>query len=115
MSDRLDVTDLIERLEVFEEKAGVFLDALAATLMFEHSNKGEYEIEVFGELHPVNGTELNSDLDIVVVAYDKQGRVMQSRSTYVDQSKFFGLEIFQIWVPHLLSKPSKIRIMIKSL
>jgi len=40
---------------------------------------------------------------------------MQSRSTYVDQSNFFGLEVFRIWVPHLLNKPSKIRIIIKTL
>ncbi len=84
-----DVSHLIERLEAFEDRLGVSLEGLYAS-----QNTQIGSIAVNGELHPLEGTELSRDVDIVVTLYDVTGRVIGTRNEHVRSKNFFGFEAF---------------------
>lgn len=99
-----DLTDLIERVEAFEERLGVRLEGLFA-------KADEYEIRVNGEVHARNGNKLSKDITIVVTAHDTAGRVIgvQGRSVFADD--FFGFEAFTRSLEHVEDiQPAKIRV-----
>lgn len=84
-----DVSHLIERLEAFEDRLGVSLEGLYAS-----QNTRIGSVAVNGELHPLEGTELSEDVDIVVTLYDVAGRVIGTTSESVRSKNFFGFEAF---------------------
>lgn len=96
-----DVTHLIERLELFEERIGVGLEGL-----FAKWNLSTGAIRVTGEIHAHSGTVIPKDLKIVVSTHDDSGRVIGVNEHYLLKDKFFGLEAFEISVKtsSLLSK-----------
>ena len=62
-----DVTHLIERLEAFEERVGVRLEAL-----FAHID--EYgDLTVRGEVHPREGATIKENIIVEMGAYDSLG------------------------------------------
>ncbi len=92
MARSKDVTHLVERLEAFEDRVGVSLEGLYAALDTEYGG-----LEVNGELHLRNGTELNEDIQIVVTLYDAAGRVIDVTDKYIDSDRFFGFEAFSAY------------------
>lgn len=105
-----DVSHLIERLEAFEDRLGVSLEGLYAAQDIEYG-----QLEVNGELHPREGTELNDDLEIVVTLYDSAGRVIGVTNEYIDSDNFFGFEAFSAYFSEVGDPPvAKIRIYPKS-
>lgn len=91
-----DITNLIERLDVFEEKAGIRLEALSASIEIYDSQKGIYRAKVLGELHPRDGTELRSDVSVNITAHDGEGRVVSKATHYVSAKGFFGFVPFEV-------------------
>ena len=99
----MDYTHLIERLETFEERLGVRLDALYATIAdgISYSVDGESlpAICVTGEIHPREGTAIAQKIKIIADAYDMDGRVVCTNGTLgFDPKTFFGYETFQVFV-----------------
>ena len=84
-----DLTEKIERLELFEERLDVRLEGLSAFLDVDSNF-----LHVLGELHPRDGTELNTCVELVVTAYEQDGRVAGTSSTSFDPENFFGFEAF---------------------
>ena len=103
MAER-DITDLIERLEAFEDRLGVNLEGLFA----EVSEDGY--VHVNGELHLRDGTELNQDLEIVATIYDSSGRVLNVADTGFYTDSFFGFEAFSLFMNIGNKHPAKIRV-----
>jgi hypothetical protein len=101
-----DVTELVERLDVFEDRVGVSFEALFCTIDDEPDSDGEYKIELHGELHNSAGTTLDDDIEIVLSAYDTAGRVLATTTEYLTAESFFGFEVLDmsLWVPtaHIL-------------
>jgi len=102
-----DLTHLIERLEAFEERCGVRLEALFVVI---HEDGCMF---VNGELHAREGTKLKGSLNLEVVLYDEVGRVLVKKQEHFNGERFFGFEAFSIIVdgwerPNL--KVSKIRV-----
>ncbi len=89
MARNKDVSHLVERLEAFEDRLGVSLQGLFASLDTEYGF-----MSVNGELHARDSTELGQDIDIVVTLYDSAGRVVGVTSQYMDSDSFFGFEAF---------------------
>jgi len=89
MARNKDVSHLVERLEAFEDRLGVSLQGLFASLDTEYG-----DMNVNGELHAREGTELGQDIEIVVTLYDSAGRVVGVTSEYMDSDRFFGFEAF---------------------
>jgi len=102
-----DVTDLIERLEAFEERLGVSLEGLFAGIL----QRREY-IRVNGELHPREGTELKQNTEVVATVYDQSGRVLAVQSERFSTDSFFGFEAFSLFI-HMdvgSNRPARIRV-----
>mgnify|MGYP000952840156 CR=1 FL=1 len=91
---RLDLTRHIERLEAFEDRAGVRLESLSAYVDLD--SESPHILRVYGELHAKDGTELPCDVTLVIAAYDDQGRVVGSTTNWYDKKDFFGLDVFEI-------------------
>lgn len=83
-----DITNLIERLEAFEDRLGVRLESLSAK--FEQYDDTGF-VKVLGELHPQSGTTLQKDIELIVAAYDSSSRIVGTGSTYLEASGFFWL------------------------
>ena len=99
-----DVTDLIERLEVFEERVGIRLEAL-----FAHVN--EYgNLTVNGEVHPREGRTIMQDIEVHLEAYNLSGRLIAKSGLCFSEGKFFGFEVFQMGVNLKIGELSKIRV-----
>ncbi len=118
MNDSQDdsFTHLLERLEAFEERAGVRLEALYAHIRHDHaiSVKGKdvaYGIQVNGELHPRGGTSLERIVTINADAYDRLGRLVGTAKDYFNPKQFFGYQTFSMRVGNVpFHQISKIRI-----
>lgn len=99
-----DITKLLERLEAFEERLGVTLEGLFASI-----DQNKY-ITVNGEIHPREGTQLTQNVQLVVSAYDSSGRVLNTASNYFRADSFFGFETFSITLVPSPVAVSKVRI-----
>ena len=108
-----DITQIIERLELFEEKAGVRLEALSGSLQVAQS-LGVNNLTIYGELHPREGTTLPRNVELVVTVYDSSGRVIGVQSRHFFQERFFGFEAFSMCVFNLIERPARVRVYPKS-
>ena len=99
-----DLSHPIERLEVFEERLGIRFEGLCIVQKrcwdLEGSpDDGWLDIEVNGEFHPKDGTEIKRSVDLVLNiydCYDSSAKVVATRSTRISAKTFFGFETFSI-------------------
>jgi len=105
----IDVTNKLERLEVFEERSGVRLDSLSAFLKDWGDNDNIF-LTVSGELQSQVGTELQEDTYLVVAVYDSSGRIIGTSGLSYLSENFFGLETFDLLVNLPINEVAKIRI-----
>ncbi len=107
----MDCTHLIERLEAFEERMGVRLEALFADWDKNYTPPTSY-VKLRGELYPREGNIIEQRISVVVDVYDAAGRLVGHSDNSFDPEKFFGFETFESYnrfeVPKL--KISKIRV-----
>lgn len=104
MARKNDLTDLIERVEAFEERLGVRLEGLFAKVTRDD------RFVINGELHARNGKKLARELKVVGTAYDSRGRVIDvnDRSFFADE--FFGFEAFTMTLSYEDIPPARIRV-----
>lgn len=113
MSSVVDLTNNIERLEVFEDRMGVRLEALYCSQ--ERDDDGDYWLSLSGEIHCSEGTQLKSDTSLALAAYDESGRVIKTSATYFMQEEFFGFDVFSFFESLNDSRASRIRVFPKPL
>lgn len=106
MAER-DVTDLIERLEAFEDRLGVSLEGLFAKMSDRYDMT---RIHVNGELHLREGTELKQLLEVVATVYDSSGRVLDVNEAILHPNSFYGFEAFSLSIYVGDNQPAKIRV-----
>lgn len=99
-----DVTDLIERLESFEDRLGVTLEGLFAEIV--HGG----HLRVNGELHLREGTELSQNIEVVATVYDSSGRVLAVGDNRFRTDAFFGFEAFSLFMQVSDKQLAKIRV-----
>ena len=92
---RRDVTALVQRIEAFESRHGVRIEALSAFETKEDFSTDHFLI-LRGELHAVGGSELDKDLELQVSVFDENGRVVATETDVVHSEKFFGFYTFEI-------------------
>jgi len=103
-----DVTELIERLEAFEDRVSVRLESLSAFLQVIGDDF--VGLKVRGELQPQSGTELEQDVELIVAVYDASSRVVGTDSEYFEASEFFGFETFEIFFQVDSDEISRVRV-----
>lgn len=88
------MTNLIERLEVFEEQLGVTFEGLFAYV----DNRQFYDehIHVNGEFRSVAGKGIDNHIDIIASIHDSSGRILDKTDTIVLADKFYCFQIFQL-------------------
>ena len=86
-----DVTHLVQRIEAFEDRMGVRIEALFAYLDDEGGLKVNFE------LHSRNGNHLQKDTKMVVTVYDKDGRLISQSSDMSFVNSFFGFDTYSIY------------------
>lgn len=91
-----DITNKVQRLEAFEERLSVKIDALAAFESVGIYNRGETEVAVRGELHSEGGSQIDKDIELHMVVYDLEGRVMETTTDFICHESFFGFHVFDI-------------------
>ena len=89
-----DITDLLQTLEAFEDRAGVRFEGLSAFLKNADYKDGYEEVIVSGEVHPISGTTLECDTNIELTVIDSKGRVVATETDWVQAEKFFGFHTF---------------------
>jgi hypothetical protein len=86
-----DITQLIERLELFEERLGIRLEGLYA----EISDDCQW-VTVNGEVHALEGMKLKQDIRIVGAVYDNSGHVLSTNDHGVLAAEFYGFKVFAL-------------------
>lgn len=89
-----NITSCIERIESFEDKLGISLDALRAVVSDEGDCSGEYRLQITGELMSTSGGELECPLSLVYAVYDDSGSIIDTNDRYFNDDDFMGFEIF---------------------
>ena len=80
----------IERFEEFEERMQVNLGNLSVKV--EDEDKW---VTIFCEVHPKHGTNIDSDMDIECILYDKGGAIIGKENEQIYSDDFFGFEIVE--------------------
>lgn len=68
------------------------------------------DVHIYGEVHSLDGSGINNDLEIVATAFNEDGKVIPTESTYIEQDEFFTLHPLNLSISDIISKPVKIRI-----
>lgn len=108
----MDYTEVIERVEAFEQRLELRLSALFAD-WDDHGYVFPYSyLKITGELQPIEGTALREDIKLIADVYDTSDRLVGHTEHHLYAERFFALETFEIGVR--LSVPnlwiSKIRL-----
>ena len=104
-----DMTNLIERLEAFEEHLRVRLEALKA-VAFIGIGTNIPCLRVCGEIHATDGVTLKHHVKMVVDAYDTSGNLLSTGWQAVSEPvKFYGFETFMIQL-NVADQVGKVRV-----
>lgn len=80
----------IERLETFEERLNVSIQNIS----IEPDSINDW-INLFCEIHPINGMDLKEDLTIECVFYDDEGMVIDKYTQSIYSEDFYGFELIE--------------------
>lgn len=93
---KTDITNKVQRLEAFEERLGVRLEAISAFESVPDDDDDEVDISIRGELHSTNGTNITDHIDLQASFYDAEGRVIETSSDFIQADSFFGFHTFDL-------------------
>jgi hypothetical protein len=91
MNPQNDITHLVERLEAFEERLGVRIEAVFARRDLAY-------VQINFELHPRDGVQLGQDTEIVADVYDSARRLIGRSDQTFRADQFHGFESFELLV-----------------
>lgn len=80
----------IERLEAFEERMQIRFENF--TIKVDE----EKWVRILFEVYPINGTTINSSMDIECILYDKENSILEKDYTYINSEDFFGFEVVEL-------------------
>ena len=83
--------ELLERMPGMEAWHGIRLDRLSAIY-----DREERELRIYCEVHPASGNKLKHDVDLIMVMYDKNDRIVDRSHTYLTKEKFFGFAVEEL-------------------
>jgi hypothetical protein len=104
MSQKKDITHLLERLEAFEDRFDLRLNAMSA-FMDEFN-----EVVVYGELHPREGMQLKQPVALSVDGYDAAGRIVGGTCSHFKPDQVYGYFSFEAKFVTPVVELAKIRI-----
>ena len=114
MKQPKEITSLIERLDVFEDRLSVKITSISAWI--ETAYYRPYVVKVNGELHSQNGTTLKQPTWIVIDVYDTSGRILGTNNQgtsfleFIEPQSFFGFQTFSIDAQIPIAAVGKVRV-----
>lgn len=82
---------LLERAPELESWHGIVLDHPTAQYY-----RRERELTVFCELRPAEGPKLKHDIQLVVVIYDQNDRILARDNALISKDNFYGFEVMSL-------------------
>jgi hypothetical protein len=95
---RYDLTASIERLEAYEDNAGIRFEGLSAIAEPSYGDAvaNGWDISIRGEVHAAEGEQLPHSIEVKAAVYDTKGRVVDTLHVQIDETEFFVLEPFSL-------------------
>ncbi len=97
--DASDCDGLLERMPEMEAWHGVRFEHLTALY-----DRAERKITIYGEMRPISGCKLKHNTDVIVVVYDKTGRIVERNHLYVSKDKFYSFQVIELGLYDLTPK-----------
>lgn len=108
-----EITNVVERMEILEERAGIQVQGIMATVDIE-SNDGEYYVQLRGEVIATARTPLGWDVDVTINVYNAKAQVCGTAAIYLGNDDFIGIETIDSFIS-CKGYPAKIKIFIKKI
>ena len=103
----------IERLEMIEERLGISINGLNAEIEYADRPDEDSYLLVRGEILPTNGCELMEDIELVMNAFDLDGKCVATNSRWFNKNNFFGLDSFEFQAFTRSKNIQRIRVFVK--
>lgn len=110
--NRIEITKIIERLELLEDKRGIIISGLYATS--EPANRLSDDLEVWWikinfDVTTTSWDKLERDVWVTASAYNSEGLLLEKRSAGIYADRFMGITSVSIGFS-LEQLPEKIRL-----
>jgi hypothetical protein len=107
-----EITNIIERLELLEEKFGITISGLYADSKPVRVNgvEGYIYIRINFDLTSLAGDKLERDFSVVASVYNSAGQLLDTKSTLIYADKFNGFSSVSMSLYDLDQTPAKIRL-----
>lgn len=92
MSNKNEITGIVERLELLEEKLGLTLSGIYATCEPSAYKEGQYEVHVNYDISSTHGDGLTNHLYINTNAYNAAGQLLGNSQIFLNKSDFSGFQ-----------------------
>lgn len=103
-----EITKIIERLELLEEKFGIAISGLYAN--YETGNSAYPHIVTINfDLTSLSGGQLERSFSMIASAYNSTGQLLETHKTHIDADNFMGFSPVSITL-YLDQMPEKIRL-----
>jgi hypothetical protein len=105
-----EITKIIERLELLEEKFGIAISGLYSTCRYEPYGTPPYhEVKINFDLTSLSDGKLERSFNVIASAYNSAGQLLKTDSTRIYADDFMGFSPVSITL-HLDQVPEKIRL-----
>lgn len=102
--EKKEITKIIERFDLLEEKFGITISGLYATCDHEPD---EYTIQINFDVTSLSGGKLGDSLRINASAYNSVGQLLQKNDVSLYGSEGFSSESISLWTDQ---EPVRIRL-----
>lgn len=110
LSTKQEITNIIERLELLEEKFGIALSGVYATCEPRTwSTPLEYGVTINCDVSSASGGGLARNFNVRASAYNAAGQMIGTTSSYISKDNFIGFESISMTL-YLDQPPEKVRL-----
>lgn len=110
VSEKQDITTMVERLELLEEKRGIEISGVYATCCDRpNAMPPDYDVMINFDVTSLNGGQLEANFQVQASAYNAAGQLLATAYAFIYSDKFMG---FGSWSEHLYldQAPKRIRL-----
>jgi hypothetical protein len=117
MGDKMgykEITNTVERMEVLEDRAGIRIQGIMATVETEANDDGEFCVTLMAEMVASGNIPLGHHVTIDFNAYNEKGQVCGTSSAFIQDDQFIGIGTLNEYI-QCKSFPVKLKIIPKTM
>lgn len=104
-----EITGIVERLELLEEKFGIVISGLYAKYEFHKLDPNSFYIYINFDVASLNGDRLGRNVFIKASVYNSDGQLLNTARTYLKAENFIGFSSESLFLT-CDQEPVKIRL-----